>query len=64
MIMNKTDPGPGVISDFDHESTCKYFLYRTLGSNDQQTVESGFKVQLTGIKGVIKVIVDSLHIPD
>ena len=47
--MNKTNPGPGVISDFDHESTCKYFLYRTLGSNDQQTVESGFKVQLTGI---------------
>ena len=44
-IMNKTEPGiMAVTSDFDREATCKYFLYRTLGSDDQRAVESGFKV--------------------
>ena len=45
--MNKSEPViTGITSDFDHEATCKYFLYRTLGSDDQQTVESGFKVRI------------------
>ena len=28
----------------DPESSCKYFLYRTVGSADQVAVEAGFKV--------------------
>ena len=47
VMMNKTEPGTmGVTSDFDRETTCKYFLYRTLGSDDQLSVESGFKVRI------------------
>ena len=30
----------------DPESSCKYFLYRTVGSADQVAVEAGFKVEL------------------
>ena len=53
VIMNKTVPGMmGVTSDFDHEATCRYFLYRTLGSDDQQAVESGFKVRTWGIRKI------------
>ena len=54
VIMNKTEPGiMGVTSDFDHEATCKYFLYRTLGSDDQQAVESGFKVRTSTLTQIV-----------
>jgi len=31
-------------STMNAESSCKYFLYRTIGSSDQTTTETGFKV--------------------
>jgi len=31
-------------STMNDESSCKYFLYRTIGSSDQTTTETGFKV--------------------
>ena len=41
--MNETEETSDRMT-FNDDSSCKYFLYRTIGSSDQQLVESGFKV--------------------
>ena len=42
--MNETEETADLMTFNNDDSSCKYFLYRTIGSSDQQLVESGFKV--------------------